>query len=67
MTLTQVVIQCLRQGRARLMPVKNVPGHLSYLTRITTRQMGFQPEAVQGLERGVLDTCKSTGLDPLAK
>lgn len=64
---TQIVIRWIKQGRALIMPVKNVPAHLGYMTRVTTRQMGFQRTAAQVLETGVVETCNETGLDPLPK
>lgn len=63
----QMVIRWIKQGRALIMPVRNVSGHLGYLTRVTTRQMGFQLTAAQVLESGVVETCNETGLDPLPK
>jgi hypothetical protein len=51
-----------RRGRALLLPMGNVPDHLSYLTRRTAKELGIQPKATQLLEALVRETSQETGL-----
>lgn len=51
-----------RWVRAKLFPVRDVPTHLTALTRRTAVELGAQPAAVERLESLAQETCRETGL-----
>lgn len=51
-----------RRGRAILLPISDVPTHLSFLTQYTAKKLGFEPEIIQLLEESIMETCQDAGL-----